>query len=179
LIASVGTNITRRQFLRGAFRQRDRHPRPPWALPEAEFLDRCDRCGACAKACPAGIIELSDSGYPRLDFHHSGCTFCGECVTACAPGALFRASDASNPWRLHAGVDESCLATRGVLCRLCGERCETGAIRFPPTLGAWPLPVFDLERCTGCGACVGACPAEAISLSEAAEMDWPVEAACT
>lgn len=175
----MDTSITRRQFLRGAFRRREAIHRPPWALPEPAFLARCDRCGACVQACSSRLIALTDSGYPRLDFRDAGCTFCGNCVAACVPGALFRAAGSSPPWRLRASAGESCLATRGVLCRVCGERCEAGTIRFTPTLGAWPAPVFDPEGCTGCGTCVGACPADAITLREPADRDLPKEAACT
>ncbi|MDE0684147.1 MAG: 4Fe-4S binding protein, partial [Candidatus Poribacteria bacterium] len=30
--------------------------RPPGALPEAEFLEKCHRCGNCVKNCPANAI---------------------------------------------------------------------------------------------------------------------------
>jgi Na+-translocating ferredoxin:NAD+ oxidoreductase RNF subunit RnfB len=37
------------------------------------------------------------------------------------------------------------------------------AIAFPLTT-VLPLPVVATECCTGCGACVGACPVHAIEL---------------
>jgi ferredoxin-type protein NapF len=177
----MDTSITRHQFLRGASSQRAAIHRPPWALSEPEFLERCNRCGACARACKARLIDLTDSGYPRLYFHEDGCTFCGDCAMACVTGALARPRESPVPWRLRARAGSSCLAVHRVLCSVCGERCEAGAIRFPVILGAWPVPLFDFNRCSGCGACVAACPAGAIVLAEL-ELEaeaMPRKAVCT
>lgn len=49
----------------------------------------------------------------------------------------------------------ACLAHQGSACSVCRERCpEEGAILV--TAGR---PTVVAERCTGCGACVAACPA--------------------
>jgi ferredoxin-type protein NapF len=66
---------------------------------------------------------------------------------------------------LKAAITPSCLALNHVVCSACAERCEVGAIRFQPALGAAPTPAIDLDRCTGCGACVAVCPVSAITLS--------------
>ena len=58
----------------------------------------------------------------------------------------------------------TCLADRGVECRLCGEACDAGAIRFPPRLGGVAAPVIAVDRCTGCGDCLPLCPAAALKL---------------
>lgn len=151
---------SRRRFLRG----RPRAPaplRPPWALPEGEFTDRCSRCGDCLKACPTHILVPGEGGYPGVDFSRGECTFCGDCRTACPTGAL---APGEIPWRLTLSVAESCLPRSGVECRSCEDACEPAAIRFRPRLGGPSLPDIDLERCTGCGACVSPCPVGAISL---------------
>lgn len=61
-------------------------------------------------------------------------------------------------------VLEACLALRGVVCGSCRDACDIGAIRMRPRLRAAPAPVVDGARCTGCGACVAICPADAIRL---------------
>lgn len=63
-----------------------------------------------------------------------------------------------------AEVDARCVAGKGVECRICGEHCDAGAIRFSPRPGGPPLPEVRREACTGCGDCVAPCPVQAIRL---------------
>jgi ferredoxin-type protein NapF len=62
-------------------------------------------------------------------------------------------------------MGEACLARRDVECRVCGEACDAGAIRFPPRRGGVALPVVDLAKCTRCGDCVAPCPVQAVSVA--------------
>lgn len=139
------------------------NPRPPWAGAEPEFVVRCTRCDACIDACPEHILARGAGGFPEVDFTSGGCTFCGRCVDACEPHALERTD--RPPWALKASIAAGCLALNRVVCSVCAERCEVRAIRFRPALGAAPTPTIDAATCTGCGACVAACPVSAISLS--------------
>lgn len=134
--------------------------RPPWSLPEADFLARCTRCDACVTACPAELLQRGDGGFPVADFSASSCSFCGECAAVCSPGAILRSPEAA-PWSERAVIGEACLAAQNVECRVCGERCDHGAIRFRPRLGGVPLPEVN-DSCTGCGACLAPCPVSAI-----------------
>lgn len=137
--------------------------RPPWALAEEAFIDRCTRCGDCLKACPTGILAAGDGGYPSVDFKHGECTFCGDCAQACQPKAILRNEEAPT-WPYRAHIAPSCLAERRIECRVCGDYCADNAIRFSPQLGACPIPEIDANRCTGCGACSAPCPANAIAI---------------
>lgn len=59
-------------------------------------------------------------------------------------------------------ITEACLARQRIECRVCGERCDEGAIRFRPTLGGVALPDLLAERCTACGECLAVCPSGAL-----------------
>jgi ferredoxin-type protein NapF len=135
---------------------------PPWALPLADFLSACTRCGDCISACPEKIILRGDGNYPTVDFTGGECTFCGLCVAVCAPRALSLESDP--PWTLVAQIDDSCLTRQNIYCQICGSRCPVHAIEFEPAFGDAPQPRLNTSRCVGCGACVSECPTQAIQI---------------
>jgi ferredoxin-type protein NapF len=137
--------------------------RPPWAIAEAEFLDLCTSCGDCVRACPEDLVHVGAGNYPEVRFGDAECTFCRRCVDSCNEGALSQA--VVPPWRLKPAIDESCLAKRGVVCESCRDVCDERAIRFDLRAGRVANPSIRLDDCTGCGACVSACPAEAIALA--------------
>ena len=64
-----------------------------------------------------------------------------------------------------ARVGPGCLAGQRVECRLCGDGCDAGAIRFVPRAGDVALPSIDAARCTGCADCLPLCPPGALRLA--------------
>jgi ferredoxin-type protein NapF len=155
-------DISRRNLLKGLPLSGTAPVRPPWSIREPDFLDGCTACGECVKACPEGIIINGAAGYPEVDFRRGECTFCSECATAC-PEPLFSV-DKNPVWDLYLTVNDQCLATRRVICQTCGDVCDQQAIRFRPRLGDVAVPEVQQQDCNGCGACVSACPEEALVL---------------
>lgn len=152
------------QFLRGDFSGRAALQRPPWALAEPQFLERCDRCGHCVSRCPTRILKKGRGGFPEVDFSAGECLFCADCVGVCQPGALSQTPD-RQPWALRAVIETgACVAQRGVECRSCTDPCESRAIRMRLQVGGAAIPEVNLSNCNGCGACYAVCPVQAIRI---------------
>lgn len=142
--------------------------RPPFALPELEFLLTCTRCGDCIDACPYQVIfPLSArrgtqfAGTPALDLLNKGCHLCEDwpCVQSCGVDALRlpeveEGVPPTTPMLARAAIDtDECLPYKGPECGACADSC--------PVPGAliWDLqkPRIDPEVCVGCGLCREAC----------------------
>ena len=141
----------------------ERIVRPPYGRAEVLFRSACAACDskACADACEELIIVIRADGTPMLNFTKKGCTFCEACAEACKEGVL----DLENTLtaeRINARFiisPQRCVAHNGVICFSCKEPCIDDAILFNGLFN----PVIDMDRCTGCGYCLGRCPAGAIS----------------
>ncbi len=137
--------------------------RPPWAIPETNFDEVCTSCGDCISACPQQIISFGRGKLPVVSLANAECTFCEECVNHCKAGSLNKASR-SEPWSHKAQISRSCISFQGVTCRICGDACEQGAIRFTWQTGGLSFPELKSASCNGCGACIAPCPSRAIQL---------------
>lgn len=135
--------------------------RPPGAVAEPAFLQKCTQCGDCIRACPYDAIHQaplrlrSAAGTPILDPIRQPCWLCTDtpCIAACETGAL------SAELELKLGtariLEQTCLAYQGTGCTTCSERCPVdGAI----TLAEGKPRVVE-DACTGCGVCQYVCPA--------------------
>src|SRR5712692_4488244 len=80
--------------------------RPPGAVDEELFLDRCTRCGDCLPACPYGSIKKDvATGYPVIFANESPCYLCEDfpCIAACETEALLPVGDRTEV-RMGVGV---------------------------------------------------------------------------
>ncbi|CAG1003047.1 NADH-quinone oxidoreductase subunit I [Methanosarcinales archaeon] len=51
--------------------------------------DKCTFCGECIKACPPGVIRLTENSVEKiLSLSYCGCIFCGRCEQVCKYGAV-------------------------------------------------------------------------------------------
>ena len=160
----MAERLNRAQFLRGDFSAEGAF-RPPWAVAEYPFTELCDRCDACIKACPSNLLKRGTAGYPEIEFHKNGCDFCEACARSCPTSAIhISAENHFQPWQLIAKFKHNCLSENGVVCRSCGDLCESRAIKFNMVVGGSALLKLDTSLCNGCGECVSVCPVQAIEI---------------
>lgn len=76
--------------------------RPPGALDEQHFLERCIRCGECMKVCPNNALHptFMEAGFealwspvlvPRVGYCEPNCVLCGQ---VCPTGAIWKITEA-------------------------------------------------------------------------------------
>ena len=144
--------------------------------------DSCVRCGQCLKVCKANCIDLK---HHRVDT--SRCVNCYDCVSACPHGLRPRLTNPfrrpAGAERAEAAPAEPAAPRAGAsrrafmgtlacgvpaLLAACGEKraeevsgnpAEQGdnAARAATPPGSRHVDRF-LDRCTGCGLCISACP---------------------
>ncbi len=118
--------------------------RPPGAVEEQEFLERCIKCGQCYRVCPTNVIQpdWTDSGIEglwtpvlnyRIGYCEPNCTACGQ---VCPTGAIQRMSieqkrglgeyAEEGPVRLgsaHFDVGKCLPWAKNMPCLVCEENC--------------------------------------------------------
>lgn len=144
--------------------------RPPQALPEALFLQRCNGCGACVSVCPMGIINLQDNR-ACVQIEYADCDGCLRCTEACSTTALHPSLLVDIGLRPQLAAQ--CVGRRGEKhCRQCVSACPQQAISFDDA----SQPHLQDARCNGCGACKLACYHGHISLLPGKDRVFPTEA---
>ncbi|MFC2169032.1 4Fe-4S binding protein [Acidobacteriota bacterium] len=161
-------------------RTSDKLIRPPGALSEEIFLQKCIKCGECMKACPTNALQpaLSEAGpegiwTPILVSKIGYCEYyCSLCSQVCPTGAI-KELTVNEKIRVTIGTawinKNTCIPYNlGTPCIVCEEHCPTSpkAIKFLKTEVKLPdettknplAPIIDLETCIGCGICENKCP---------------------
>jgi polyferredoxin len=154
--------------------------RPPGALPEPRFLQKCVKCGECMKACPTNALHpaLDEAGpegiwtpvlKPRIGYCEYYCSLCSQ---VCPTGAI-KELTIEEKIKVKIGSawinKDRCIPyTLGKPCIVCEEHCPTSpkAIKFvmvetklpDGTVATQKAPVIDLDLCIGCGICENKCP---------------------
>jgi len=149
--------------------------RPPAALIETEFLNRCIRCGNCMKVCITNGLQpaLFQSGFfgiwtphlvPEIGYCEYHCTLCGK---VCPTGAIPELTEEQKlKTRLGlAKIDRSiCLPwKKKEQCIVCEEHCPVSnkAIKLKKVQVDGKIierPYVNLRLCIGCGICQTKCP---------------------
>jgi ferredoxin-type protein NapG len=130
--------------------------RPPGAVEESLFLDRCTKCSDCAKACPYGSILFHQQlGTPIIFADQAPCRLCDDlpCIAACATEALVSLTDIRAVQMGTATVNHR-LCTAGQGCHACVSKCPVEALSMD--FGSQRLMVSS-EHCVGCGLCEHIC----------------------
>lgn len=173
--------------------------RPPGAMEEPEFLDRCIRCGECIRVCSTSGVGLQyatlESGWdgiwtpillPKVGYCEYNCNMCGQ---VCPTGAI-RPLPLEERQEIKIGTahfDKTrCIPWYyGENCMVCEEHCplpdkaikfrESKVITIDGQDSTVLLPYVDESLCIGCGICVTKCPVEGergIFLTNADEERW-------
>ena len=149
---------------------------PPGAVSLRHFDRCCTACQLCVSACPSHVLQpssrLKNLMKPEVSFKHGWCRpECTECSQVCPTGAIhfLSTADKSSQQIGHSvWTKERCIVlTDDVKCDNCARHCPTEAIQMvlvdPDNPKSKKIPVVDVEKCIGCGACEFLCPARPVS----------------
>ena len=172
--------------------------RPPGALAEREFLQRCVQCSLCMQVCPTAALQPAwqEAGLeglwtpvlvPAIGYCEFECHACGQVCPTEAIEPLALAVKKKVNIGLAVIDTTRCLPFAfGRECIVCEEHCPipTKAITFElresvqrdGSLRTLKFPRVDPDLCTGCGICETKCPFQdlaAIRITSAGEDRHP------
>lgn len=149
---------------------------PPGARGLRNMRTHCTACQLCVSVCPNEVLrpstKLETFMQPEMSYERGYCRpECTKCSEVCPAGAILKLTpaDKSATQIGHAvWVEKNCVSLRdGVACGNCARHCPVGAITMGPSDAANPdslkVPIVNVERCIGCGACENLCPARPFS----------------
>jgi MauM/NapG family ferredoxin protein len=160
--------------------------RPPAALREDEFLDRCIRCGECVRVCSTSGQGLQLAGLetgwdglatpvlaPPKGYCEHLCNLCGKaCPTGAIPRLTVEEKQTVKMGTAHFDKTRCIPWYYGENCMVCEEHCPIPekAIRFRESRvttidgreNTVMLPYVVEDSCVGCGICAVRCPVEGL-----------------
>jgi len=169
-VLSLGS-ITMPLLIKNVYAEGTTLLRPPGAMFETDFLNKCIRCFKCGEACPYGTIKFGgwraglalETPYIH-DLQKNPCFLCMKCTEVCPTGALKTISS-----NLKVVLREVKLGTAVISDRRCvvingmTHRCHHCIIQCPYKdlaiyMDERGYPVVNSEYCVGCGICMQVCP---------------------
>lgn len=149
---------------------------PPGAWSARHFAQHCTGCQLCVSECPNDVLrpstDLEKLMQPEMSYERGYCRpECTRCSEVCPAGAIkpITKADKSSTRIGHAiWVKKNCIPMRdNIECGNCARHCPSGAILMVPSdpkdETSIKIPVVNVERCIGCGACENLCPARPFS----------------
>ncbi len=149
---------------------------PPGSLGLRHMTQHCTACQLCVSVCPNGVLRpsarLSAFMQPEVSYERGYCRpECTKCSEVCPAGAISKITPADKS-AIQIGhavwIRENCIPVKeGVKCNNCARHCPAEAIQMvlsDPSRPESPrIPVVNVERCIGCGACENLCPSRPFS----------------